>query len=113
MHGINTEFATAVRGMCTDFQNRCAEFRKFPRGFCLALIPTSDQRLLPLSLMYKLVSLAMRCSRVKLSQSHCALYNVASEGRETAQLEFISTRNTGQEFICTWLDSSKQHADST
>jgi hypothetical protein len=39
MHGINAEFATAVRGMCTDFQNRCAEFRKFPRGFCLALIP--------------------------------------------------------------------------
>jgi hypothetical protein len=37
MHGINAEFATDVRGICADFQNRCAEFRKFPRGFRLAL----------------------------------------------------------------------------
>jgi hypothetical protein len=44
MHGINAEFATAVRGICADFQNRCAEFRKFPRGFRLALVRgiTSD-----------------------------------------------------------------------
>jgi hypothetical protein len=37
MHGINAEFATAVRGICADFQKRCAELRKFSRGFRLAL----------------------------------------------------------------------------
>jgi hypothetical protein len=40
MHRINAEFATAVRGICADFQYRCAEFRKFPRGFRLALAIT-------------------------------------------------------------------------
>jgi hypothetical protein len=40
MHGINAELATAVSGICADFQNGCAEFRIFPRGFRLALAVT-------------------------------------------------------------------------
>jgi hypothetical protein len=45
MHGINAEFATAVRGICADFQNRRAKFRKFPRGFRLALVVSSNAKI--------------------------------------------------------------------
>jgi hypothetical protein len=38
MHGVNAEFAKVMRGFCADFQNRCAECRKFPRGFRQALV---------------------------------------------------------------------------